>query len=261
VDLEHRQRTLRLARRQRPVAAGHRRHAGEALGELAPQPCRHAPAVRHAGDEDARGVHTDGGLELVERALDRLDVVGAAGDLAAHVPERVRAARRRIGDEEALAVGQPAEARVVGEVVARLARAVQGDDERPRLVGAARRVQEDLALALGRVERERVVARRQRGARLVGRVGGVVDRLGAGLPGHQGEKRQACDEGGSRPRAASGHAGTARAKTQPRHSTKVRSVTGGRTTSSPASCGRCSCPTAISTKAALRAEPMSWTAT
>ena len=36
-------------------------------------------AVRHAGDEDARGVDADGGLELVERALEDLDVVGAAG--------------------------------------------------------------------------------------------------------------------------------------------------------------------------------------
>jgi hypothetical protein len=261
VDLEHRQRALGLARRQGTVAAGHRRNSGEALGKLATQPRRHAAAVRHARDEDASGVDADGGLELVERALERLDVVGAPGHDAAHVPEVVRPARRRIGDEEALAVGQPAEAGVVREVVAGLARAVQGDDERARLVGARRRVEEDLALALGRIDVEHVVARRQRGTWLVGGVGGVMDGFGAGLPRHEGKECETGDEGASRPRTTSGHAGTARAKTQPRQSTKVRIVTGGRTASSPVSRGRCSCPTAIATRAALSAEPMSWTAT
>ena len=42
VDLEDRQRALGLARRQRAVAAGDRGHAREALGELAPEPRRHA---------------------------------------------------------------------------------------------------------------------------------------------------------------------------------------------------------------------------
>ena len=218
------------------------------------QPRGHAPAVRHAGDEDARGVDAGGRLELIERALERLDVVGAGG-LAADVPERVRSAGRRIGDEEALAIGQPAEAGVACELVARLAGAVQGDHERPRLVRAARRVQEDLALSFGRVEGERVVARRQRGAWLVRRVRRVVDRLGAGLPRHHGEEGETGEEGGGRPRPAGGHAGTARAKTQPRHSAKLSRVTGGRTASSPASRGRCSSPTAIARRAASSPEP------
>jgi hypothetical protein len=219
VDLEHRQRPLGLARRERSVAAGDRGHAGQALGELAPEPRRHPAAVRHAGDEDPRGVDADGGLELVERALDDIDVIRAAGHRAAHVPERVRAARRRIGHEEVLAIGQTAEARVVGEVLARLARAVQGDDQRPRLVGPARRVQEDLALALGRVDRQRVVARRQRGAGCGGGLRCIVDRLRSRLPGHEGDERESGDEDAGRPRLASGHAETARAQTKSRQST------------------------------------------
>ena len=49
-----------------------------------------------------------------------------------------------------------------------------------------------------------------------------MHRLGAGLPRHQGEQRETGDEGAGRPQVASAHAGTARAKTQPRQSTKVR---------------------------------------
>ena len=101
--------------------------------KIAGQPRRHAAAVRHTGDEHPGAVDAAGSLQLVERALERLDVAGAGG-LAGEVPERVRSARRRIGDEEALPVGQPAEAGVVGEVAAGLARAVQGDDQRPRLL-------------------------------------------------------------------------------------------------------------------------------
>ena len=61
-----------------------------------------------------------------------------------------------------------------------------------------------------------------------------MHRLGAGLPRHQGEQHETGDEGAGRPQVASAHAGTARAKTQPRQSTKVRMVTGGSTASSPA---------------------------
>ena len=70
-----------------------------------------------------------------------------------------------------------------------------------------------------------------------------MDRLGARLPRDHAEEGEAGEDGGSGPRAASRHAGTSAAKTQARHSTKVRSVTGGRTASSPAIRGRCSCPT------------------
>jgi hypothetical protein len=259
MDLEHRQGALGPARRQRAVAAGHRGDAREALGQLASQPGCHAAAVGHPGDEDAGSVDAGGRLELVERALDDLHVVGGARDLAAHVPERVRAAGRRIGDEEVLAVGQPAEARVVGEVPARLAGAVQGDDERPRLVGAARGVQEDLAPTVGRVDRQRVVAGRQRRARLVGGVGGVVDGLGPRLPRHQGEEGQTGDEGGGHSPMASGHAGVSGAKTQPRQSRKASMVTGGRTASSPAMRGRCCSDTAMETRAALSPAPASAT--
>ena len=152
VDLEHGQRALRACTaaasgsRRRPTAAPARRSDRSQPSRAVMPPPFDTPVTktRARSTQPAR-------LELVERALERLDVVGAGG-LAGEVPERVRSARRRIGDEEALAVGQPAEARVVGEVAAGLARAVQGDDQRPRLVGPARGVQEDLALAFGRVD-------------------------------------------------------------------------------------------------------------
>ncbi len=136
------------------------------------------------------------------------------------------AAGRRIGDEEALAIGQAAEARVVGEVAARLARAVQRDDQWSRLVGPGRRVQEDLALALGRVDRQGVVARRQARGRAGRGLRCVVDRLRSRLPGDERDERKGGDEDAGRPRVASGHAGTARAKTKSQQSTTGRIAAG-----------------------------------
>ena len=256
MDLEHRQRALRPARRQRPVAAGHRRHAREPLGQLASQPRRHAAAVRHAGDEHPRRVHARCAVELAERALERLDVVGRAGDRSAHVPERVRARRRRIGDEEVLAVGQRAEAGVPRELRPRLAGAVQREHERHGAVGAARSVQVHGADALGRVDAQQVIARRQRRARLMRGRGGVVDRERPRLPGDERHRGEADDDRGSGPRTRARHA-----KTQPRHSAKVSSVTAGRMATWPSRRCRCPSPTTSQTPSASSPAPSACTAT
>ena len=103
---------------------------------------------------------------------------------------------------------------------------MQSDDQRPRLVGPGRGVQQDLALALRRVDGQHVVARRRR---RTGRRRGlrcVVDRLRSRLPGDERNEREGGHEGTGRPRVASGHAGTARAKAQSRQSTQVRIATG-----------------------------------
>jgi hypothetical protein len=254
MDLEHRQRALRPARRQRTVAAGHRRHAREPLGQLASQPRRHATAVRHAGDEHPRRVHARCALELAERALERVDVVGGAGDRSAHVPERMRARRRWIGDEEVLAVGQRAEAGVPRELRPRLAGAVQREHERHRAVGAARSVQVHGTDALGRVDAQQVIARRQRRARLVRGRGGVVDRERSCLPGDKRHRGKADDDRGGGPRAR-------HAKTQPRHSAKVSSVTAGRIATWPSRRCRCPSPTTSQTPSASSPAPSACTAT
>ncbi len=241
VDLEHRDRPLRTARRQRAVAAGHRRDAREPLRELAAQPRRHAAAVRHAGHEHPCRV---------------LDVVRSAGDRAAHVPERVRAGRRRIGDEEALAVGQRAEAGVARELRPGLAGAVQREHERQRAVRAARRVQVHGADALGRVDAQQVVAGAQRRARLVRLRRGVVDRERPGAPGDERHRGEADGDRGGGPHSRGRHA-----KTQPLHSAKVSSVTAGRMATSPSRRCRCPSPTATHTPTASSPAPSACTAT
>jgi len=256
VDLEHRHRPRRSARRQRPVAAGDSRDPRELVGELATHARGHAAAVRHAGDEHARGVHARHALELAQRALERLDVVARTGDRAAHVPERVRPSRRGVGDEEALAVGQGAEAGVLPELGAGLAGAVQRDHERQRVEGAARHVEVHLAHAVRRVDAHEVVARAERRARLVGGRRGVVDCEGRGPPRDERDDGQPEHD---RPRGPRLRA--AQAKTQPRHSAKVRSVTAGRMATSPSRRGRYPWPTTIQTASASRPAASACTAT
>ena len=193
--------------------------------------------------------------------VERLDVVRRVGHLAAHVPEGVRPRGRGVGDEEMLAIGQTAETGVAGHVLPGLARAVEGEHKGARLVRAPGDVQTHAPDAGGRVEGQHVVARRQRGAGLVGRVRGVVHRGGARPPCHARDREDAGEDDGDGPHAAGVHARTVPAKTHRRQTTKVTRVTAGRMATSPARRGRCSCPTANVAPIALSPAPSSATTT
>src|SRR3954449_10210098 len=163
-------------------------------------------------------------------------MVGRAAP-AADVPERMSPAGRRVGDDEALAIGDTAKAGLAREVGAALAGAVQGEDQRQRAGCPGWHVDEHVAP----VDAHDPVARAQRHA--AGRGVRGVDGERAGGPRHQRDAERA------------GEYGQRRANTHWRLSAKVTTVTHGSTKASPARRGR---PSAASPSAS-RPAPTPWT--
>ena len=114
VNLENRDRPVRMARIERAITAGNRSDRCDLRAQQTADARREAAAVRDARGVHALAVHADATGQLLDQHRDEADVVRKLRVAPVERPEAMRAGGRRVHDDEVVAVRQRRQSRILG---------------------------------------------------------------------------------------------------------------------------------------------------